>query len=644
MKVVSFGGHEINDGVNYKTSLTAPGQTPAETEPQLVGRTGAPAVIGGVVVPPRFLVLRTTLVAQYSELTRRELQQQWYAWCITDSKQSLIVADDDGQNQRYVEAMPFSIIHEDDGDGLIILTTMVVDGDVMWRAVTATVYSWNITASGETLAVVNGSPAVNEDAYPTITATPREYATGINPHRRFMAVGWRSPQPWTNYSTDIANDGLDTRIASTHFASAAGNDIRVYVDAVEVDYWLDGPNTATTKVFVNLNWQAGLVSTLANSLGTGAVTTLTVDGDIGSWPESGLLLVDGEVFVYSGKTNATKTFTGVTRGGRGTGVASHSAGAAVVWVQHEIWVEYGDGAKPAKTVNNDYRPMFNLATSTNGVWDYDDFAEVATSGFFTGEKVTRGGTWRRGDSLAGGAYGGNQFTNVWPAGGAYGEMGLYDAVGVTTKTALGIMWFLANPCGISAVNFQNGEFWHGRTDWFKAYVESNASGTGSNTTRYTVPAGTNGVWNSWSQNVTGLPAGTQYVFLALRGYGSSSYAMRVECSDVTVTLDGNYTPVVAIGAEENTYRLRPTLVNQTTGESLAIDAALDVDEGIEIDVANHQVTLLSEGTDAYNAVETVEGVRRWMLRLQAGENTLRYDEAGVVEVDVEIEFRRRYRA
>jgi len=635
MRVVSFGGHEINDGVSYASSLTAPGQTPAEMEPQLVGRTGAPAVIGGVVLPPRFLVLRTTLVVQYSELTKRELQQQWYAWFITDSTQSLIIADDDGQNQRYVEAMPFSIIHEEDGDGLTLLTTLAVDGDVMWRAVTPTTYSWNITASGETLAVVNGSPAVNEDAHPTITATPRQYATGINPHRKFMAVGWRSSQPATSYATDVANDGLDTRIASTHFANAAGNDIRVYVDGVEVDYWLDGPNTATTKVFVNLNWQAGLVSTLANSLGTGAVTTLTVVGDIGSWPESGLLLVDGEVFVYSGKTNATKTFTGVTRGGRGTGVASHSAGAAVVWVQHEIWVEYGDGAKAAKVVDGDYRPMFNLATSTNGVWDYDDFAEVADFAL----KLTRGGAWVRASQLGGSSYGGNHGASVWPNAGVGGELGLYDNVYGTTKTALGIAWGLINPCGISAVNFQNGEFWHGRTDWFRAYVEdTNLAAV------YTIPAATNGAWNSWSQNVTGLPAGTRVVWLALRGYGSKSYPMWVECSDVTVTLDGNYTPVVAIGAEENTYRLRPTLVNQTTGESLAIDAALDVDEGIEIDVANHQVTLLSEGTDAYNAVETVEGVRRWMLRLQAGENTLRYDEAGVVEVDVEIEFRRRYRA
>ena len=609
-----------------------------------MGRTGGAAVIGGVVLPPRFLVLRTTLMVQYSALTRRELQQQWYAWFVTDSTQSLIIADDDGQNQRYVEAMPFSIVHEEDGDGLTLVTTLAVDGDVLWRAVTATSYVWNITASGETLAVVNGDPAINDDAYPVITVTPRQYATGINPYRRFVAVGWRATQPATRYPVDIANDGLDTRVSpTTHFADAAGDDIRVYVDGVSVDYWLDGINTATTKVWANLNWQAALAGTLANALGTGAITTLTVNEDIGGWPESGLFLVNSEVFLYTGKTNATRTFSGVTRASRGTTAASHSAGAAVVWLQHEIWVEYGDATKSAITPINDNKPIFVLANSSNTSWDYDDFAEVATSGFYTGVMVTRGGTWRRSGAAAGNAYGGNRFTNVWPMNGEYGELGMYDDVGETTKTTLGIYWFISNPCGISAVNFQNGEFWHGRTDWFKAYVESNPSGTGSNTVRYTIPAGTSSVWNSWSRNESGLPAGTQYVFLALRGYGSSNYPMRLECSDATVSLDSNYTPVVALGGEETTYRLQPVIANVTTGESVAVDAALDVNEGIEIDVANHQVSL-GDGSDAYNLVETVEGVRRWILRLRAGENTLLYKEAGVVEVDVEIEFSRRFRA
>jgi len=632
MIVVSFGGHDINDGENYRTWLTAPGQTPTETEPQLVGRTGAPAVIGGVVLPPRFLVLHTTLLVQTSASTKRALQQQWYAWFITDSTQSFIIADDDGQNQRYVEAMPFSIIHEEDGDGLTLVTTLAVDGDVLWRAVTPTTYAWNITSSGETLEVVNGDPAVNDDAYPVIAITPRDYATGINPYRLFAAVGWRASQPATNYPTDITNNGLDTRVASTNFADAGGDDIRVYVDGVEVDYWLDGADTATTKVWVNLNWAAAQVGTLASSMGAGAVSTVTVNEEIGNWPESGLFLIDGEVFAYTGKSNATRTFTGVARASRGTTAATHDADDAVTWLQHEVWVEYGDAGKAAIEPDDDYKPIFSLATSTNGIWDYDDFAEVENFRL----KTTRAGGWVRGEVQAGSTYGENRATVVWPNAVVCQELGLYDNVYGSTKTVLGILWQFSNPCGISAANFQNGEFWHGRSDWFRAYVE------GAGGVLYTIPASTNSTWNSWSQNVTGLPAGTRYVFLALRGYGSNSYPMRVECADVTVTLDSSYTPLVVLGSEAQTYRLQPTLTNQTTGESLALDAALDVDEAIEIDVENHQVTL-PDGSDAYNAVDTVEGVRRWLLRLQAGSNTLAYTESGVVEVDVDISFERRYR-
>ena len=640
MKVVSFGGHDINDGENYRTFLTAPGQTPAETEPQIVGRTGAPAVIGGVVSPPRFLVLKTDLLTQTSASTKRELQQPWYAWFILDSTQSLIISDDDGQNQRYVEAMPFSIIHDADGDGWAITTTLAVDGDVLWRAVSATTYNWNITADGETLEVVNGDPAVNDDAYPVITITPRQTATGVNPYRRFAAVGWRATQPATNYPVDIVNNGLDTQIASTNFADAQGDDIRVYVDGVEADYWLDGANTATTKVWVNLNFGAAQTATTAASMGTGAITTLTVNQDITNWPESGLLLIDSEVFAYTGKSNATKTFTGVTRASRGTTAAAHDAADAVTWVQREIWIEYGDATKAAIVPDNDYKPMF-LLTSTNGSWDYDDFAEVAISGTYVGEKRTRGGTWLTGISAEGSFYGGNQFTTVFPTAGAYGELGLYDQSPSTLKTALGALWNLNNPCGISAANFQNGEFYHGRTDWFKAYVQY--SGTGlSYTTEYTIPASTNSTWNSWSRNATSLPAGTSYIRLSLLGFGSTAYPMRVECADVTVTINSSYTPLVALGAEEGTYRLQPVLANTTTGESIGVDAAVDVDTDLEIDVETHQVTL-PDGSDAYNAVDTVEGVRRWLLRLQAGSNTLRYDEAGVVEVDVTVEFRRRYR-
>jgi hypothetical protein len=631
MKVISFGGHDINDGENYSTYLLPAGQTPPEMEPMLVGRTGAPAVIGGVVTPARFLVLRTTLLVQYSDSTKRELQQQWYAWFITDTTQNLIIADDEGTNQRYVVAMPFSIVHEEDGDGLVMLTTLAVDGDVLWRAVTPTTYAWNITSSGDTLAVVNGDATLNDDAYPVITITPRQYASGIDSFQIFAAVGWRATQGASLYPTDICNDGLDTRIASTDFASATGDDIRVYVDGVEADYWLDGINTATTKIWVNIDWQAAQTGTLSAAMGTGSLTTVTVNEDISQWPSSGLFLIDSEVFAYTGRNTTTKTFTGVTRASRGTTAAAHDAADAVTWVQHEIWIEYGDATLDPIVPDNDYKPMFVL-TSSNTSWDYDEFYDLVSGS--SRMQSRRTGRWTP-SGTGSNVYGGNQNTTDDP----YEELGLASSV-AGTKAAISYYWSLFNPCGITAANFQNGQFWHGRGDWWAGYVQS-SSGGAAWTTNYSIPTSSNETWNSWSQNVTGLTV--NYVRLWLSGYASLAKPMRLECADVTVTLNSSYTPLVVLAAADQTYRVQPTIENQTTEESITIDAAVDVDQSIEIDVANHQVTLLADDSDAYNAVETVEGVRRWILRLQAGSNTLSYTQTGLVEVDVDIVFERRYR-
>jgi hypothetical protein len=360
-------------------------------------------------------------------------------------------------------------------------------------------------------------------------------------------VGWRAAQSASNYPTDIVNDGLDTRIASTNHADAQGDDLRVYVGGIESDYWLDGADTATTKIWVNLNFAAAQTATTAASLGTGAITTLTVNEEITNWPESGLLMIDSEVFSYSGKSNATKTFTGVTRAARGTTAAAHDAADAVTWVQHEIYIEYGDATKTAIVPDDDYKPMF-LLTSTNGSWDYDAFYE--NDGSFN-DNGTRAGCWKSQYFLE--MYGGNQGTTANP----YVELGIRTTNTTTTKLpTIGHVWYLLNPCGITAGNFQNGEFYHGRTDWWKAYVQGVAGGIVTNS--YSIPASTNSTWNAWSQNVTGLTTGTTQIRLALEGFASVTYPMRVECSDVTVTLNSSYTPLVALGAEETTYRLQPT--------------------------------------------------------------------------------------
>ena len=177
-----------------------------------------------------------------------------------------MVTDDDGSNARYWRAL--CVLFEATAVPYIYLVRLRVHGDVRPRAVAPTSSSWNVTSSGATTVIANGTAGANDNAYPIVTLTPRAYSVGANSYRRFITVRWRATSSASGYPVDITNDGLDTRVASTNFASATGADLRVYVDGADTDFWLDGIDTATTKIFVTLNWSAKQATTLATGVGT----------------------------------------------------------------------------------------------------------------------------------------------------------------------------------------------------------------------------------------------------------------------------------------------------------------------------------------------------------------------------------------
>jgi hypothetical protein len=484
-----------------------------------------------------------------------------------------------------------------------------------------------VTASGATTVVANGTAGANDNAYPIITLTPRAYSAGANTYRRFITVRWRATSAYTGYPVDITNDGLDTRVASTNFASATGADIRVYVDGEECDFWLDGIDTATTKVFTRLDWAAKQQATLSATMGTGSLTTFASSSDISGFPASGIVEIGSELFTYTAKDNTLRTFSGVTRAAKGTTAAGHSIGTAITWIQHDIWIEYGSGALPSfAPASASTQPMFDLATSTNTSWNYDDF--------FTSDDE-RAAAWSFSNTKNTAAYGGNRTASAT----TYGEMGI-ESTASGTKLALDGSWSLFNPCGITNANFQNGEFYHGRTTWWSGQVRSSVDGS-TYAAAYTIPTSSNDTWNSWSQNIA-LATGTRYLKLTLAGYGSLADPSRLEVSDVTLTLNSSYTPTVTIGAEVVGYRLMATITNETTGDAIEIDVSIELDESLEINTDTHEVTLLTDGSPQYQALTLVGGARRHILRLQPGNNTLKYEEGGLVEVDVDIEFERRY--
>ncbi len=618
MIVYSWDGNtQINDGTNFAAYFVGPELGLPELEIHSVARHGAHPLIGGVTRQGVELMMEVEALAGSADTLR--------AWFDNEdaTPKVLVVVDEGGTNARYLKMLCVRFIPTN--TPYIYLVTLRSHGDVRLRSVTPTSQHWDVAASGATVAVSNGTAGVNDDAYPIITITPRAYATGANSYRRFISVRWRASSAASRYPVDIVNGGLDTRIGSTHFASAAGNDIRVIVDGVEANYWLHNVNTATTKVWVNLDWQAGQAGTLVTITGDG----IYVNEDITNFPATGLLEIGNELCSYTGKDAALKMFTGVTRAVRGTTSGPHLAGEVVRWIQHEIWIEYGSASMAAPAIDNTRKPMFVLSGSSNTSWDYDDFDE---------EGATRAAVWGFTNVRNTARYGGNQAASASP----YGELGIRDdCADLGVKTAIEAYWSLFNPCGIVSANFQNGEYYYSRNEWTALRVRSSSDGA-SWTTSYTVPVSVLNAWTAWSQNIT-LASNARYVQLHMSEYAKNTKPMRVEAADVTLALNSSYTPTVTIGGEQSTYRLQGTLTNTTTGDTLQVDFGMDLNQNLEINTDTHDVTYLTDNSPQYQALNIVGGSRKHLLRLQPGANTLKYEEVGLVDVDIDIEFERRWR-
>jgi len=401
---ISYNGGLINDGVDYEAWFLSPVRGLPKLTVHKAKRYGAHPRIGGIGREGRAIALLVRALAGSEDWLRALFNGE------DGTPKLLVAADEDGGNQRYVKALALGL--EQTTQRGVFVAELDVDDEVRWRAVAPTTVNWTVTASGQTVVATNGVAGTNDEAYPIIRATPRAYMTGLNPYRLFLAVPWPADQPATDYPTDITDGALDTRVSTTEFHSATGDDVRVIVDGEEVDFWLDGVNTATTSIWCNLSWQRAQAASLAAALGVGPVAAVTVKEDITTWPATGTMRIGNEVLTYGAKNSATKTFTGIERAARGSAAAAHSVGAAVRWIQHEIWVEYGSTTLAAKVVDSSRKPMFDLATSTNTSWNYLSFYEQsanrAGAWAFTNQQWTRG-VWRQSEGDGESVWGAGHF-------------------------------------------------------------------------------------------------------------------------------------------------------------------------------------------------------------------------------------------
>lgn len=528
------------------------------------------------------------------------------------------------------------------------VSTLAVDDDVRWRSMDGDVAFWY--AYDDTW---NQTLDIDSDDYvrPIIRLTPdvaKDAGTGFL-YKRPVLVEWKAPSSAESYPITFSLD--------TSTLSGAGkvqgdlDDLRVYVGGLEVDRWLDSTTPAvSTKIWFNLDFSAHLEYDLKTAIaGAGAITEIEIDEDedISTLPASGLVLIDSEVFVYTGKNNVDRTLTGVVRAMRGTSAAAHTVGDTVKWIQHDVYVVYGDSSLSAPVTNDDFKPILNLSTSTNDSWVYANFGEdnkPRAAGWHSEvvqDPLPFDDSFSDFEILTGGA---SPWTDIEIDNLLY----LGDAPGGTSGPAATgkvgeARWKVNNVCGITNAVFSNitgpGANYVPRVD-----TAMQSSEDGSTWVREaSVSSGLDPV--NQALNASGLDKWVALYSFNTVSYGENSglgNSADIKVSDVTLTLYTTLTPDTTVQSEETACQISAVLTNSTTGQALKIDFIMDLDETLEIDTDNDTVTYLMDGTSQQQAIQQVGGAEREQFRLAPGENALEWDDTGTNDMALAFVWERRY--
>jgi hypothetical protein len=626
MKVVSIGSI-ANDEINYDMWLELPYSQPSMRLEQ-TRREGGDPVVTRARREPFGLDLNIRILAD-TEAEARTLREALLAALDTETAAiALVVEDDDGSHERFRYVMVGAVDEQRParGAGQQFLATLVTHGEARWRANAPASTTWNVTASGETTVIANNGTL---PARPVYTIQPTVSNTTEFAYRRFCSVKWHG-RAATFYPVDITAGQFDTAALITAGKISGENNIAIAVNGVRRKRWFVDYNTDHTRVWVNLDWIYCPPAYLRTGFGAGDTVTEIVSAvPINRFPFQGMFQIGAEIFTYSGKRDKDNTFTGVTRAAKGTEAQAATggvdeAGDAVELLQHDIWILYGGGGD---FINQDdtsgpsevgaggadtFKPMMDLAGSTNQLWRFDHFGQAGE------EYRHRAMSWRPSRYSSGTSVDGDPFDLLILYSSDRRMDYLWWSIPMAHRLNMGRV--------IGRIQANASETWEAglRTATADGVVVDYLSISTTNAEG----AGDFDIWaydDSWWADT---------LRFYLRVDGSATLYL-----DMAILFWLDY-PISTVGGEETLYDLFLTLENVTTGQSITLDLPMRLNEQLEVDTAEHAVTLLNDGSSQYQALARSTR-RREILALIPGNNTLRVTEDGLDGVTVYIEFEER---
>jgi hypothetical protein len=562
------------------------------------------------------------------DLTRDELVM---AMDVLGAEQIQLIATDEFGRSWYVNADFIGLTEDSNSGKTAAFGAVFAVDDPIWKKLIPSTASLTTNGSGAAQYLYI-TPIGNQPALPIITITPN--SGGGNDfgflYQRFVTVYNKSPNAFTTYPIDITGGGLDTAtLIGANKMLANGDDCRVYVNGVDVKRWFGGGgiNNASTTIWINLTSPANNDMTLGvNIAGTGAITEIEIENTAANIamlpkiPLSGNVLINSEIFVYTGVDIGTRKLTGVTRAQKQTSAGTHTDTDLMVIIP-EVWLYYGNPNIAPYVVDDTRKPVIDLATSTNQVHNY-------VSEFYSADGQ-RTAVWKQGTylpALLSRHYTATENTLTDPA----------SVVGTWCKERSLLWWMLYNPCGFEEITSMTGKKYSANGVFDVTVNQSELGNLFDMVFRESSPGAGAGWVALDAHTAIALVPGSvsaRIFYLLLWTYGHTGPAgvneNGMEIDTASLTLDSNYTPVISLAAEAVNFNIHSIIANLLTTDSLTVDLSLEFAKYVVIDTKEKTVTLY-DGSNQINAILDFPIRAEWLQLLPQQENIIAITEEGEV--------------
>ena len=547
----------------------------------------------------------------------------------------LVIYDADDSNRAWYLTGAVVAITEPD---YAVLTISLALADPIWRVVTQSTAAWSVTATGQTkdLTVLG-----NYKSKPVITYQPTSSRGNGYAYKCWMPVYNPLALAYKNLPFNIVGTVLNTAalVAASHML-ASGYDVALNVDGSGVDIWMQGFNTTTTKIWYNANFSINSDVTLGAVIAvSGAVPTITVP--ISAANKAALLrlanaankivLIDSEAFSFTGVTTASTGYslTGCTRAQKYTSMASHALNAPIHWIEHDIWLVYGNSAATAPTPDNTKLPLISL-TSTNTSWIWTNFFDYTS---------VRSGTWAyeltSSIGRVSGPFTGNQGANANPATELGANLWAYNKQNVWKAETAAQDWYLYHPAGFTNLLYSGSKYTL-TTAWpTTAAFQTSVDGKNWVTNLAEAVPGSPNTWTAFGPRNQAIGTTSPWIRFAFSGSvpAIANYLAAIQFDTVTATIASANVPQVTVGAETINYHVTVQIVNTTTGEWLSFVYPAFLNHTITVDCVN-KVCYYDDGSIIPVTFSTVRA--DWLNLLGGQTNTLQINDAGIANVTVNI--------